>query len=102
VFIINRYKNITDYARGAFKRTYEEGNAIYYAAFHPEFIDDDGHDRTGKYFVVLLHSSGMYIFHLVESHDKWIVENENLYFLLAKVGEERLQWISDCICKRGM
>jgi hypothetical protein len=99
---INREKNTTDYASGAFKRTYEEGNARYYAAFHPEFIDDDGLDQTGRYLVVFLHPTGMYTFHLVESHDKWIVENENLYFLLAKVGEERLQWISDCICKRGM
>jgi len=120
-------QNITNYARGSFKRTWIEDEAMYYAAFHPEFIDDDGLDETGRYFVVMLHPRGMFKFNLVLRDDSWvlddevdlenadnliddILDNENSeksfhvrnHDVKTMVSEERLQWVSDCICKRYM
>ncbi|MBS1918282.1 MAG: hypothetical protein JST87_18595 [Bacteroidetes bacterium] len=93
----NQRKFITDYASLSFKREYREGNAVYYAAFHPEFIDDEGLDQTGRYLIVLLHYTGMYTFHMARQNNRWVIDSENTSYLIAKVGMTRIDWIGACL-----
>ncbi len=86
-----------NYKEGVFIRSYTQGDAKYYASFHPEVIlNHQRYDTTGRYLVVLLHpSKGLETFYLNKNDDsgQWEM-NEDCG---AIVEDELMEWCSNQI-----
>ncbi len=107
-FLLNNYKrqiyqleeknyntkmvSMINYTEGIFTRTYTHGDKKLYASFHPEVIvERTEYATTGRYLVVLLHSTkGLQTFYLNEDDktNSWQPDDNSS----AIIEDELIEW----------